>query len=976
MSRRLHDYAQDIERALNNPTAVQRVVLDTLEESLDGDYGVVDPSNPFVFLLETSVATGVAGMQQDLSLLRKRYPSLAQTPQDLYHHMTDEDYVGRFAFPSETTFKFLLSADEIQQRAIVDENGVQRMVIPRDTEITIEGSTFTLEYPIEIRRMTHGNLQVVYNVSSVSPLKRLASNQVDWRIIRMPSALPDMANMAMLEISVPMHQFKIEDHYDQLNPSTGFTRVYNHNNDFVHARVWVLKRGEWEEIHTTHSDLVYDKNRPTAMITVLEGQVEVHIPQIYFTNDIEAREVRVDLYTSKGPIDECFERYEPRSFQTRWRDLQRQDNPYVAPIRSFDTLVIYSDDCTRGGQKQMSFEALRDRIINNATGTNQIPITPNQLANETNRLGFQIVKDVDNLTNRIYLASRSLPSPESEVLSSPVGCTIKTLELTSEDLVQYPNVYDNGDRITLFSGTLFTIGNGLLEPLNTAKVQELNNASPSEKVELINDNDYFYTPFHYVLDTTNEAFEMRAYYLDYPEVSSKYFVGENQTTQLQVVTLRYGMSILEDRFRLTIYTASGDAFKGLQHSQIHPVLSYIPPGESSRAYLAGTIQGTDEDGELIIQFDLHTNFDVDDNDSLIVDNFAIVDDTTPLLPLPLQQSMDLAYFVSGYSVEGMETSDIENYMSRFVIPEGSVGVTHERLDMQLGYSLDSLWRRTRSLGGPHRYQRYESDVYAYYTETVYDRDPNTGLINMTWNETDGVLEYAVLHYPNDPVLDSEGNPVKLYSAGDVKLDNDGNPIPYDNMGRRVLREFDLLLFEAGFQYVTDRNSVNYLIESRESLVAWIIEELPDLQNRLLENTHIWYYPQSNIGTVDVLVQDGQSVSINAEQTFKIEFFMTRQGYNNLDLRESLTNTARRVIAENLQKQRVSVNAMAAEIKSAVGSEVIDVAVMGLGGEENYEVVTLQDENASLAIKKRLTVLSNQDVAIEDDLLVDFVRHEA
>jgi hypothetical protein len=436
------------------------------------------------------------------------------------------------------------------------------------------------------------------------------------------------------------------------------------------------------------------------------------------------------------------------------------------------------------------------------------------------------------------------------------------------------------------------------------------------------------------------------------------------------------MSILEDRFRLMVYTTSGKSFKELSQSQIHPVLSYVPPGESSRAYLAGTILGTDDDDELIIQFDLHTNFDVDDSDHLIVDNFSIVDDTTPLLPLPLQQTMDLAYFVSNYDIEGLETTDIEDYMSRFVIPENSVGVTHERLDVQLGYPLDSLWRRTRSLGGPYRYQRYESDVYAYYTETVYERDPDSGLIVMTWNDVDGVLEYSVLHYPNDPVLDSEGNRVKLHDKGDVKLDAEGQPIPYDDMGRKVLREFDLLLFEAGFQYVTDRSSVNYLIESRESLVGWIIEELPDLQGRLLENTHIWYYPQSNIGTVNATVKDGVRVSVNAEQTFKVEFFMTRQGYNNLDLRESLTNTARRIIADNLQRQRVSVNNMAAGIKQAVGDDVIDVAVMGLGGDENYEVLTLQDDNASLAIKKRLTVLSNQDVAIEDDLLVDFIRHEA
>lgn len=99
--------------------------------------------------------------------------------------MADVDYANRFAAPARTELTMMLSMPEILDRAIDDGSGIKKMVIPRDTEVTVENVTFTLQYPIEIRVMSHGGVQVVYDVARLSPLQTLESNLLDWDVARM-----------------------------------------------------------------------------------------------------------------------------------------------------------------------------------------------------------------------------------------------------------------------------------------------------------------------------------------------------------------------------------------------------------------------------------------------------------------------------------------------------------------------------------------------------------------------------------------------------------------------------------------------------------------------------------------------------------------------------------------------------------------------------------------------------------------------
>lgn len=98
-----------IDAVRNDPTRIQQVVLNTVDAFRTGELEIPHPGNPFALLLEMAASVAAATSIRDTLALRAMYPILAQTQEDLYRHMADVDYLGRFATPSELYVRLMLS---------------------------------------------------------------------------------------------------------------------------------------------------------------------------------------------------------------------------------------------------------------------------------------------------------------------------------------------------------------------------------------------------------------------------------------------------------------------------------------------------------------------------------------------------------------------------------------------------------------------------------------------------------------------------------------------------------------------------------------------------------------------------------------------------------------------------------------------------------------------------------------------------
>ncbi len=621
-----------------NPMLMQSMVLDELQSQLDGqgDYDVPDASHPFVFLLEASVLNANMNVVEGEALLRKLYPSMALTPEELYLHMADDDYIGRFATPAWTTFDIYLNINEVKAKALPDGNGgVRKLVIPRLTYFRVAETTFTLQYPIEIRIMSHGGLQVVYDTRADSPIQTLETNMVDWDVVR-------LNRDDLLVLHVPAGQFQVRTFTETLNAASAFDSDFGFTDRFYFARVYLSDGGNrWREIHTTHTEQVFDPTKVTAVLREDGGSLNVKIPLVYFTQGLVQGEIRVDVYSTKGPIDLDLGSYQASQFEMVLNDID-DNSTFVSPLTTFNQIQSLNGNRVTGGSRAVEFAALREQVMNNTLGASRVPITHAQLGTELENRGYTVVTNIDNITNRQFLASRRLPAPKNRSISGGVGSTMGQLQHSMEELALSEHVHDNGSRITLKPSMLFQYVDGKIQVVSDQQTRELLATSPDALTRRVNGARYLFTPFHYVLDATDDNFDVRPYYLDAPEITRKVFVDENNTAQIQVSIDTYRIERTADGYRVTVKLKSGERFKEFTDEQFILQMGYQPMGETSYASINGELIGY-EDDERLYQFDIHTQMDIDDQHGLYTTNLSMFDDAQRHFATPLVNDFDFSF---------------------------------------------------------------------------------------------------------------------------------------------------------------------------------------------------------------------------------------------------------------------------------------------------------------------------------------------
>lgn len=961
----INELMANLDRYKYNPSNMQRVILEHLDEITNGDVNIVDPTNPFVFLLESSCVNTALAIKENIVNLRSQYPSLAVSEEDLYHHMVDKDYINRFAVPADTTFTMVFQLKELLDRmTFSEEENCYKATIPRDTEYRVDGYTFTTHYPIDFKRYENGVLLISFDGNVESPIRVLSNNITDYIIRRDPNGVD------WLFLNVPVSQFKIETHYFPIQRSISFSQNILYDNQFYMVRVFHRgeTNGDWKEIKITHSDQVFDPFNPTALVKVYTGYINVSIPIVYIKNETLLGEIRVDVYNTKGAINVDFRNYKFASFSYSYKAIneQRDYTQYVDNIINV-TSYSYCDKIVNSGTNGIDFKQLREAVIFNSIGDRQLPITNVQLEANINNKGFELVKNVDVVTNRIFLASKKLPNPNNPKLLTSANISINTFITDIEQLILNENVANNVDRVTIKSNALFINNNGVVSLVNNADVTSLKLQPKSALVNLVNDKNYIYNPYYYVLDFNQREFDVKVYDLDTPMAYGTSFKYQNETLQLPVNTASYYLSKIDVGYKLRIVTKSGNFYKQLANNLVNVQLFFKPKGETNYTYLLGNLVGRTETEERIYEFTIETNYDIDnETDRICLTNTKMFNADQIDVFTELDSTFGILYITNSLTDDYKKTY-IDDFIGNFMVPVNSAAVTYETIQLNFGHSLKNLWRRSRSLNTNSVYETYTTDIPLTYTEDVYDIDPVTGSV---FKIVEGQLVYNIKHRKGTNVLDNDNNQVFKHRKGDTKLDASGNPI----IIRETLtnKELDILFVDGKYYFVNNDIYNNYKKELRETITSWVINDLGSIQNNLLEQTKLYFYPKSVLNSVKVYIDKETDIYIDAEQTFNIEVYVPDRVYKDADLRLKLTEGTVKII-DNYIDGAISVNMteMSVLLKEFYADAVFAFLVKGLGGNRNLTVCNLTNENNRLSLKKKLVLQQDNDLHVVEDVTVSF-----
>ena len=164
---------------------------------------------------------------------------------------------------------------------------------------------------------------------------------------------------------------------------------------------------------------------------------------------------------------------------------------------------------------------------------------------------------------------------------------------------------------------------------------------------------------------------------------------------------------------------------------------------------------------------------------------------------------------------------------------------------------------------------------------------------------------------------------------------------------------------------------DYRTEIDKLLTTWITKNVQEHQNDLLEITKIYFYPRTTIGLTRVYTENHGSVFIPSEQAFTVELHVQKDIFENLDIRKTLRRTTIQILDAAVSESSINMTAVKDTLRKAYGASVDAFEVTGLGGSENYQLVTVSSNEYRLCLKKKLEIAPDRSYVVTDDVNVEF-----
>jgi hypothetical protein len=186
----------------------------------------------------------------------------------------------------------------------------------------------------------------------------------------------------------------------------------------------------------------------------------------------------------------------------------------------------------------------------------------------------------------------------------------------------------------------------------------------------------------------------------------------------------------------------------------------------------------------------------------------------------------------------------------------------------------------------------------------------------------------------------------------------------------MMRNIDILFMEAAFRFADNDLSRTYFDNTVMSIVTWVTQDMVNLGPRMLDETWIRFTPKKTTSTVNVQV-DNEIDQISATQALTVHYHLIDEITSTREVRdmEDIERITSEVLSVELAKSVISVDDLQTKLKAAVGNSVLNVQLLGLGGDKNLQLVIMPEASQRLTIGKRVRSRSSGELYVEDDITI-------
>lgn len=944
----------DLERYKYQPSAIVNEAVNSVDDIIYGRIEEIDVSNAISYLKETSAINTSLNIQENLVLTRRLYPRLANSEEDLYLHMSDKDYLGRFSTPAIASVNFEILYNDFLTKGYIDPiTEDQIFTIPKYFKITAGDYVFTTMTPIRIRRTASGVVDVRYVTDMNDEIFPLDTHYIDYTLITREHLhryltfninLPEVEVFSKDEIVEKSRSFRGSIHYD----------IAKKGRLFYYVKAYHSKDGvNWEEMIVTHTDEVYNINTPTCIVRVLklDKQIAYYIPPNYINSGIVSERVKFVVYTTKGYISTDFRDHSDDDFKTEYSNIFPRKE-FDQTSRGIDTIAkrVTIDQKVIGGRDEKTFEELKKDVINNNLVPN-LPITKNQMAGTRENTDLTPVLSHDTVTGREYLFKTKIPSSVSRYRVTRMSLDLMEYQTSFTTLFNDQNsvVKISEDVVVIPQGTLFkTDAMGLLKILNKNEADSLKALSGFDLVAYLNNANIFSLYYHYVLDATKDGAELRAYEIDHPEVLISSYEDYNDTTMLGINTAGIKVTKIDTGYQIDVIISVKVYDDTYNAHNITPYLVYTGKG-GSRFFNEGKLYMEDDENP-VFTFYLDTEGYIDYDDKIHVTNFRDSNNISPVIPMGITEDLQLIYTTNNYP-SSYVPKEMDSIIAGSYIAGGKAVVTLETHRVKFADRYKYLYSNLHTSTGVDDYEINDKDVYHLYDKTVFNK------------------ENEIIHHVGETILDKDGNPSVKYPKGSVKLDENGKPVVSKKAS--IVHYLSLLLIDYKVEISSGLLIDQYKDDVRRYLRAKVLIDMDRIQSQLLERTKAFLTVPNN--TNDALVlYDGRQGFIKTSQSFRFNIYVTQRVYEDNETRSGIEETVKETLDSYLSG-RTALSKM--EIINTIHARTSEF-VRSISLEQltslNAEYIEIDGTNTEISISKKL-VITAEGYDVEDDIVFNFVK---
>ena len=954
---------QELTKYVHNPEMVQKKIIDLIEKAENTEVAITSATSPFLMLLEATAVTTANAANESIAVMRSKYPDLALSRREISHHLSDDEIEGLISKPGYVDLLFRVSVTDLVSNGYRPTGAKYvEMTIPEQTKITVYNTDLTILNDIVIRFYDNGISFVEMQPNLDNPVAL-----ADIGIIVSTVAQDDQGH-PYIYFETKVQQVTVSNYSYAVVASEGFTKnipFKAKDNRFNYVNVSyenAATLGNKIKLPVGYNDEYLDPYTPTAYINIIDNDItnelilealRVHIPDTYFIHNHISGTIYVDLYETKGGIYLPLVDANPEDFTFTLGRVGKNSSTAVSPNVN---MIVASRGVIANGSTGLNFNELRNAIIFNTKGDQNLPITDYQLSYNNQLDGFTIMKDSDVLTGRSYVAMRNLDKTASTVIRSLQDVYFNTVDVMLERFTKHPQVGVFEDSFIIKSGTVFKSVNSQTEIVSKEQMDAIALLTTDDKINYFKEAKFFTNPYYYVISRIKNYTTARVYDLDRPKLTDMRIVGSNREIDVRCNTNQYVVYKHHDGFEIVLSILKNAEAEAIDTNELH-MMAAIQLITNNKLFIRGTYDSTDN----VFRFFIASSMYVNEHDKLVLTNGQA---TTYSNYSELVTTIDFYIYTTDRSIV-----DPKNFLGNDLTFETRrhVVINKETMNLKFGSRIESIWSRIAVSYTERKYLRYTDDVYSYYLEDEYEKDPISGMIAKLENNK---LVMNLLHEKGDKVLDEKGNHVILHHKGDVVLNDKGLPI-IDDMGG-IVRHLDILMLDYEFYLATHPAYGKHNLMCIDQLNEYMLNILPTRNDKLLENTNLWYKSYKTVYPIRVRINN-VIYGLNSIIKPKITIYYNQNTdfkLSSVDF-ENIKDKIGFIIDKYLENDKISLTEIRNEILKELGEDVLSVKITGIDN-NNSELIYIEDKNTRFSLDKilvlndynQLEVKYNVDVTIQ------------